>query len=147
MSQHSATQTPPDAVGTPCPSKGELQGLIHGDLSPDQLLVVAGSGDVVLTDLDRAAVAPAELDHASLVAVDLLDRAPALTPLLEGYAATTGARPRVPGPWVAAAVLARVAEPWRHQVAGWPGEVVRRALDIRGDTFALRVEEDDRAKF
>lgn len=100
----------------------------HGDLSPDQLLVVAGSGDVVLTDLDRAAVAPAELDHASLVAVDLLDRAPALAPLLEGYAATTGARPRVPGPWVAAAVLARVAEPWRHQVAGWPGEVVRRAL-------------------
>ncbi|MEO2091390.1 MAG: serine/threonine-protein kinase, partial [Gemmataceae bacterium] len=36
MSQHSATQTPPDAVGTPCPSKRELQGLIHGDLAPDE---------------------------------------------------------------------------------------------------------------
>lgn len=100
----------------------------HGDLSLDQLLVRAGSGEVVLTDLDRAAAAPAVLDHASLVAVDLLDGHGCLGPVAEGYAGTTGHPPRAPGPWVAAAVLARVAEPWRHQQPGWPGEIVRRSL-------------------
>lgn len=100
----------------------------HGDLSPDQVLVRAGSGEVVLTDLDRAAAAPAVLDHAALAAVDIILGQRALGPVAEGYADTTGRRPRAPGPWVAAAILTRVAEPWRHQVPGWPGEVVRRAL-------------------
>ena len=108
----------------------------HGDLSPDQVLVRAGSGQVVLTDLDRAAAAPAVLDHAGLAAVDLLLGHRALGPVVEGYAATTGRRPSAPGPWVAAAILARLAEPWRHQVPGWPGEAVRRAL-VAGRVLGL----------
>ncbi|AXH96342.1 phosphotransferase enzyme family protein [Ornithinimicrobium avium] len=112
------------------PADVPADGLVvcHGDLSPDQLLVSAGSGEVVLTDLDRAVAAPAVLDHASLVAVDLLDGRATLGPLAQGYAGTAGTRPSAPGPWVAAALLGRIAEPWRHQVPGWPGETVRRAL-------------------
>ncbi len=108
----------------------------HGDLSPDQVLVRCGTGEVVLTDLDRACAAPASLDHAGLAAVDLLLGHRALAPVAEGYADSTGRHPHAPGPWVAAAVLARVAEPWRHQLPGWPGEAVRRAL-IAGRVLGL----------
>jgi hypothetical protein len=39
MSTRSATETPvTDVVGRGCPSKGELQGLLHGDLSPDSTI-------------------------------------------------------------------------------------------------------------
>lgn len=99
----------------------------HGDLSLDQA-IAHGHGDVVLTDLDRAACAPAVLDHATFAAVDLVESRGSLGAVGDGYAAVTGARPAAPGPWVAAVLLARVAEPWRRQVPGWSGETVRRAL-------------------
>ncbi|MDO5740592.1 MAG: aminoglycoside phosphotransferase family protein [Ornithinimicrobium sp.] len=103
----------------------------HGDLSLDQLLVRAGSGEVLLTDLDRTTMAPVVLDHASLIAVDLLEGHGSLGPVSQGYVEVTGHRLHAPGPWVAAAILARVAEPWRHQQPGWRGETVRRAMLAR----------------
>jgi hypothetical protein len=99
----------------------------HGDLSLDQFLV-STSGEVLLTDFDRAVAAPAVLDHATFAAMDLVEGRESLRAVAEGYAATTGERPVAPGAWVAAVLLARVVEPWRRQVPGWSGETVRRAL-------------------
>ncbi|MFK5635279.1 hypothetical protein [Ornithinimicrobium sp. LYQ103] len=99
----------------------------HGDLSRDQCLV-REDGTVVLTDLDRAAVAPAVLDLAGLVAADLVGGRGGGALVADGYARTARRVPPVPGAWVAACLLARVAEPWRAQVPGWHGETVRRAL-------------------
>src|SRR5690606_17682199 len=45
--------------------------LLHGDFSLDQCL--AGEAGLVLTDLDRAAPGPADVDLASAVAVALID--------------------------------------------------------------------------
>ncbi|MGD8199064.1 phosphotransferase [Ornithinimicrobium sp. W1679] len=123
--------------------------LVHGDFSLDQCLVPVGrhatdeppvvhrpthSPIVRLTDLDRAALAVPVLDHAVLLATALADDDPVLTApealaaLADGYATTTGASLVVPGPWVAAALLARVAEPWRAQRPGWHAETARRSL-------------------
>ncbi|GGK78861.1 phosphotransferase [Ornithinimicrobium pekingense] len=117
----------------------------HGDLSLDQVLLPTG-GAPVLTDLDRAVAAPAVLDHATFAAVDLIEGRESLGAAGDGYAVATGSRPAAPGPWVAAVLLARVAEPWRRQVPGWTGETVRRAL-LAGrvlameDVWALPVRE------
>lgn len=117
------------------PAPGMPGVVCHGDLSLDQALV-RPDGSVLLTDLDRATVAPAWLDHASLAAADLVEGSERVIPLIEGYAASTGHRPTAPGAWVAAVLLARVAEPWRHQVAGWAGETVRRTL-LAGRALAV----------
>src|SRR5690606_37201171 len=90
--------------------------------------------DVQVTDLDRAAVAVPILDHAVLLATALATDDPVLTDpgalaaLAEGYASRTGRPVTVPGPWAAAALLARVAEPWRGQRPGWQVETARRSL-------------------
>jgi hypothetical protein len=99
----------------------------HGDLSLDQVLLRPDGGPV-LTDFDRAVLAPAVLDHATFAALDLVEGRSSLGPAGDGYAAVTGERPSAPGAWVAAVLLSRVAEPWRRQVPGWAGETVRRAL-------------------
>lgn len=99
----------------------------HGDLSLDQVLLHADGGPVLI-DLDRAASAPAVLDHAAFAAVDLVGGHDRLGPVGEGYADATGSHPDAPGPWVAAVLLSRIAEPWRHQVPGWSAETVRLAL-------------------
>lgn len=96
----------------------------HGDLSLDQVLLPVDGG-VLLTDLDRAALAPRELDLASLTATCLLAGHPLPGPVLEGYDAPFP----VSGEWVAAALLARVAEPWRAQGADWVAETAR-LLDL-----------------
>jgi Ser/Thr protein kinase RdoA (MazF antagonist) len=99
----------------------------HGDLSRDQCLV-REDGTVVLTDLDRAAVAPAVVDLAGLLAADLVGSRAGGEQVADGYAQTAPRVPVLPGAWVAACLLARVAEPWRGQAAGWHGETVRRSL-------------------
>lgn len=98
----------------------------HGDLSLDQVLL-RPDGSVLLTDLDRACLGPAVLDHASMVALDLAHGRGELAGVAAGYEQGR-ARPVVPGTWVAAVLLARVTEPWRAQDAGWRGELVRRTL-------------------
>ncbi len=108
------------------PGTGRLR-FSHGDLSRDQYLVPADGGPVVLTDLDRACLAPAVVDLATLLAVDLAEGRVGTEEILAGYAAG-GRDPRVPGDWVALVLLARIIEPWRGQASGWFGETVRRAL-------------------
>ena len=92
--------------------------VLHGDFSLDQAL--AGEDGLVLTDLDRAALGPAEVDLASGLAAASIEGAD-LGPLLTAYGAS-------PAPaWVAAALLARAAEPWRSQRPGWEQETLRLA--------------------
>ena len=113
--------------------------LLHGDLSLDQFLL--GDDDVVrLTDLDRVCLGPVELDLASLRAAQLVHEvqrrrggpeaadgdtesqaddtrahgAAAWGAFADGYG-----RAALSGAWVSAALLARVAEPWRSQTPGW----------------------------
>lgn len=135
-----------DALPLKAPSEGPDPGadvVLHGDFSLDQCL--AGEEGLLLTDLDRAAVGPAEIDLASALAVALVDDVD-LEPLLVAYRAaagwgpTTGRRPSAP--WVAAALLSRAAEPWRAQQPGWAGETRRRArlaLGLLGEDEAWTV--------
>lgn len=103
---------------------GSAPVVLHGDFSLDQCL--AGERRLWLTDLDRACVGPPELDLASAHAaalVDAGDEDPAdLTGLVEGYGGAA-----VPGPWVAAALLSRISEPWRGQRPGWQARTTRLA--------------------
>ncbi|HSK27747.1 MAG TPA: hypothetical protein VK894_12635, partial [Jiangellales bacterium] len=81
--------------------------LLHGDLSPDQ--VVLGPRGPVLLDLDRACVGPAGWDAATWWAAQLAEGSAMPVPL-PGHAAD----PTL----LAVAALARVAEPWRRRRAG-----------------------------
>lgn len=82
--------------------------VLHGDLSLDQFL--SGTRGVLLTDLDRAAVGPMEVDHASLAATELLaGRSPDM------WQTTVPVSPA----WVAAALLRRASGPWRGQGSNW----------------------------
>lgn len=137
-----------DALDRPPPAPG-LDGadvLLHGDFSLDQCFATGaareevapaaatGRTGLVLGDLDRASLGPAEIDLAGAVAAGLVSGAnPEL--LLDGYAAARGldgpgAQRRSQlrealSPWGAAALLARVTEPWRAQDPGWQEEVRR----------------------
>ncbi|MFK5582809.1 phosphotransferase [Serinicoccus sp. LYQ131] len=108
----------------PADLAGSAPVLLHGDFSLDQCL--AGERRLWLTDLDRACVGPPELDLASAQAATLVDAGeedPAdLTALVEGYGGAA-----VPGPWVAAALLSRISEPWRGQRPGWQARTTRLA--------------------
>ncbi|WP_299449734.1 hypothetical protein [uncultured Serinicoccus sp.] len=124
--------------------------LLHGDLSLDQFLL-GDDGVVRLTDLDRACRGPVQLDLASVRAAQILhevryrqdssgasdvaqgDGTATWEAFVDGY----GWAP-LPGAWVSAALLARVAEPWRSQAPGWreqTQEVGQLALDHLGGTL------------
>ncbi|MDO4899512.1 phosphotransferase family protein [Actinomyces sp.] len=92
--------------------------LIHGDASPDQVLVDRRTGEIWWTDFDRARLAPSAVDLGSYLAASGPDAAPAL---LEGYA---GAGGRVPTDQqlrqaVARSRLERLQEPLRHGDPHW----------------------------
>ncbi|RAX22926.1 MULTISPECIES: phosphotransferase family protein [Actinomyces] len=91
---------------------------IHGDASPDQVLLDRSTGRIWLTDFDRARLAPAVVDLGSYLA--MADSSTALA-LLEGYADAGG---RVPGDdqlrqAVARARLERLQDPLRHGDPHW----------------------------
>ncbi|HVL84320.1 MAG TPA: hypothetical protein VM367_08580 [Pseudonocardia sp.] len=91
-------------------------GLVHGDLSPDQV-VVAADGRANLLDLDRAALGPAGWDGATWTMAQL----------------ATGRRP-LPAPTATepvlllAAALLRAPEPFRRLRPAWPA-LTRSVLD------------------
>lgn len=94
--------------------------LLHGDLSPDQV-VVTGKGAVLL-DLDRAAVGPGGWDLAQWGAARIASGGPALP---------------VPGPppapvLVLAAALIRAPEPFRRLHPQWAART-RALLDAAAD--------------
>lgn len=111
-------RTAAPAAGTSVPS--------HGDFSADQCLLREDDRPL-LTDLDRAAMAPPELDLASFLATSFVAGHRDVRPFLEGYADAAGLSsvPSVPAAWVAAALLQRVGEPWRAQRDAWVEETAR----------------------
>ena len=118
----------PGAEGSPVVS--------HGDFSLDQCLV-ADDGRLLLTDLDRAALAPRELDLATLHAAGIVDGVAGAEAVVSGYAAGPGPVEVSPA-WVAAAVLARASQPWRGRGEDWVEET-RRILLAALDLVAVRV--------
>ncbi len=112
--------------------------LLHGDLSPDQVLV--GEGGVRLIDLDRATSGPTEQDLGSFAAVCRLDGADQLVaPFLGGYldAADRGVDRGALAVWTAAASLYRVTEPFRTRQPDWVGRT-EQILDLVERSLAER---------
>jgi len=113
--------------------------LLHGDLSPDQV-VVRADGGVGLIDLDEAVRGPAGYDLAGVAASWALLR-PALAAglveqLLDGY----GERLDVPDLEVmrvrtAAHLLRRAPEPFRSGSPTWPVQV-RQAVGMAAEVLA-----------
>lgn len=94
-------------------------GFAHGDLSPDQFVVVP-SGPVVL-DVDRAGRAPRGWDLASWTAAVVMS----------GGVARGEVHPVL----LAAAALVRTPEPFRRRRPGWAGQT-RRLLDLAEGALA-----------
>lgn len=86
--------------------------VVHGDLSPDQILV--GSDEVRIIDLDRAAIGAPEQDLGSFLA------AGGDAEFLSGYVEAGGrVDPRALGAWTAIAHLQKAVEPFRSAHADW----------------------------
>lgn len=93
---------------------------IHGDLSPDQVLV--GHSECRIIDLDRAGIGPAGMDLGRWVAACRRRAgAPAQsleTGFLDGYRGAGGAEVDVEA-WAAWAMLVTALEPWRTCRSDW----------------------------
>ena len=110
--------------------------LIHGDLSPDQVLVsvdetaVPGEGHLPLrvVDLDRSGLGPRGADLGSWIASCLLAGVEEqATAFLRGYARHLDLPPRTElAAWTARALLSSALDPMRRYSADWPEKVARR---------------------
>lgn len=100
-------------------------GLVHGDLSPDQVLV-DDLGQIRLIDLDRATSGPAGVDLGSwLAAGDLSVRTDLVEGFLAGWGSAGMATPEsTVDLWQARAVLAGASEPFRQVRPDWRAHVV-----------------------
>jgi len=97
------------AAGT---ATGTRSTLVHGDLSPDQILV--GSGDVRIIDLDRIAIGAPERDLGSFLA------AGGDAELVTGYVEAGGTiDQRALCAWTAIAHLQKAIEPFRSACDDW----------------------------
>src|SRR5690625_1644049 len=112
-------------------------GVLHGDLSADQVLL-RPDGDLVLLDLDRSRVGDPIEDLASWIATDLSQamrhgRSQPLPTALEEYSPFVDAYQRAAGPVapvhlhdaVAAALLMLADEPFRYRRPDWANEIER----------------------
>ena len=103
--------------------------IVHGDLHLGQVLWRDGAP--ALCDLDRAELAPCELDlgrlHADLVARGC-DRDDALFALCEGYSGSDAGRiaPELVRPFTAASLLIAAGEPLRRIAADASAQTARR---------------------
>lgn len=104
----------PPVTGTPV--------LVHGDASPDQVLVDETTGALWLTDFDRAHLAPAAVDIGSYLATSPAEAGAAF---LEGYSTAAGhGLPVLDIQRATAGALAlRLAEPLRSASPTWQAEV------------------------
>ncbi|MBE6481341.1 MAG: aminoglycoside phosphotransferase family protein [Actinomyces ruminicola] len=112
------------ALGEAMPQRPQGQPvLIHGDASPDQVLLERSTGQIWVTDFDRARLAPAAVDLGSYLAVADAEAGRAL---LGGYADAGGVMPAAAelNSAVARALLSRLQEPlrsgdphWRRRIA------------------------------
>jgi tRNA A-37 threonylcarbamoyl transferase component Bud32 len=121
---------------------------LHGDFSPDQILV--RGEDIAIVDLDDAARGEAAIDLAAFgasmiaeAAAEGLDRdraRAAYAALLEGYrAAAPGEPANRLGTFTAAALLRRAVEPFRLRDPRWP-EANAAILDEAEAMVAASVE-------
>ncbi|WP_151526443.1 aminoglycoside phosphotransferase family protein [Serinicoccus kebangsaanensis] len=139
-------------AGLPDEAAGGDPVLLHGDLSLDQVLVAA-DGSVLLTDLDRAATGPPEVDLAAMAAARIVQEVDADaegdveqdrrgSDLLAAFEAGYGRGDSgSDAPWVAAALLGRIAEPWRAQAPLWEERTEalgRVALDLLASGLLAR---------
>ncbi|MGP9537345.1 phosphotransferase [Brachybacterium sp. AOP43-C2-M15] len=116
--------------------ESEEQVLIHGDLSPDQVLVsvdetaLPGRGRLPLrvVDLDRSGLGPAGADLGSWLATCLLaDVEEQASAFLEGYARRRALpAPEVLAAWTARALLAAALDPLRRYREDWLPRIERR---------------------
>ncbi|SFV20159.1 phosphotransferase [Micrococcus terreus] len=108
---------------------------LHGDLSPDQLLVATpGSTEVRLIDVDRAGAGPAARDLGSWLAACRRQGTPEIgEAFLNGYAAHAPLpEDRTIAAWESSAHLLAALDPLRHRAPDWPQRVTERlqgALD------------------
>lgn len=108
------------------PSRESAVSQIHGDLSPDQVILAAEeSHKIRIIDLDRAGYGHPMRDIASWVAScrrlgepDLIDA------FLAGYAAQAWLEPEDLDAWEAYAHLAASADFFRHRDPDWPARTV-----------------------
>ncbi|MEO5780946.1 MULTISPECIES: phosphotransferase family protein [Arthrobacter] len=108
--------------------------LIHGDFSPDQVLV--SGADVRLIDFDRARYGAAESDLGSFAAVEEIRRwqadpgpGPVTDDLLEGYSDAGGRfDPAAVTVWAAWRLFCNSVDPFRDRAADW-AEAIGRHLD------------------
>ena len=117
-------------------SAGGPPALIHGDLSPDQVLVsvdetaVPGEGQLPLrvVDLDRSGLGPRSADLGSWIASCLLaDVEEQATAFLRGYARHLALPPSTElAAWTARALLSSALDPMRRHSEDWLERVVRR---------------------
>ena len=128
-----------DDLAARLPQRPET-GLLHGDLSPDQVLVdrPGGSPRIRLIDLDRSGTGPLGADLGSWLAACLTGRDEHVgAALLAGYAAAGGTVPASDelAAWTARALLAAALDPVRrfHPRAG--AEVEER-LDLAAAVLA-----------
>lgn len=110
------------------PTDGRLV-LVHGDFSPDQVLVAPGQTRLI--DFDRATLDHPERDLGSFLASAALQGHPELGPaLLDGYLSVAGSiNERRLHSYTAAAFLQRSVEPFRSQSSDWAAQTVT-ALDL-----------------
>lgn len=119
------------------PMRNAATAEIHGDLSPDQVVLAAeASHKIRLIDLERAGVGHPLQDIGSWVATcryrantNLIDA------FLEGYAAQPAISPADLGAWEAYAHLNRVTDFFRHRTANWPAQTLH-ALNLAEEALA-----------
>lgn len=102
----------------------ESVGLVHGDLSPDQVIMAADTGRVVLVDLDACGRGPLGWDGATWLAAQAANGSACPVTL-------PGASPA--SPLLAAALAIRSPEPFQRRRPGWDrltGGMIEQALDL-----------------
>lgn len=101
---------------------------LHGDLSPDQILLAApGSHKIRIIDLDRAGLGPAMRDVGSWAASCRTSGQPELLEaFLAGYQEISATDPAAVALWESYAHLASALDPFRNCDADWAAKVTRR---------------------